>query len=204
MRFQAVSDLNDHGRYGHLSGIPQAGGTHGHRQTALRPGYGPCAVEDVSPHREAVSRRSSSQALHVCRPVSLHGRCPADLPGEPARYRTCVSAQSNKLYHMGLGATVSRSTLADANESRDWRVYAEFAHALIHTARPLYAQDSSGASRLALDIPMSERLLPANYLSSHCHSLALLALQFLRGAGARRSSHGLLIITVGWCLRGPR
>ncbi len=56
----------------------------------------------------------------------------------------CLAAQANKLYHMGLHATVSRSTLADANESRDWRMDAEFAHALIRTARPLYAHDDLG------------------------------------------------------------
>ncbi|OGQ52263.1 MAG: transposase [Deltaproteobacteria bacterium RIFCSPLOWO2_02_56_12] len=59
----------------------------------------------------------------------------------------CLRAQPTKLYHMGLRGTVSRSALADANESRDWRMYAEFAHALIRTARRLYAQDS-----LAVDL----------------------------------------------------
>lgn len=54
----------------------------------------------------------------------------------------CLRAQSTKLYHMGLHGTVSRSALADANERRDWRIYAEFAQALIRTARRLYAQDS--------------------------------------------------------------
>lgn len=54
----------------------------------------------------------------------------------------CLRAQSTKLYHMGLRGTVSRSALADANERRDWRIYAEFAQALIRTARRLYAQDS--------------------------------------------------------------
>ena len=53
----------------------------------------------------------------------------------------CLRAQPTKLYHMGLRGTVSRSALADANESRDWRIFAEFAHALIRTARRLYAQD---------------------------------------------------------------
>jgi hypothetical protein len=54
----------------------------------------------------------------------------------------CLRAQPAKLYHMGLRGKVSRSALADANESRDWRIFAEFAHALIRTARRLYAQDS--------------------------------------------------------------
>ena len=53
----------------------------------------------------------------------------------------CLRAQPTKLYHMGLRGTVSRSALADANESRDWRIYAEFAHALIRTARRLYAHE---------------------------------------------------------------
>jgi hypothetical protein len=56
----------------------------------------------------------------------------------------CLSAQAAKLYHMGFRQPVSRSTLADANESRDWRIYAEFAHRLIAQARKLYADDSFG------------------------------------------------------------
>jgi hypothetical protein len=56
----------------------------------------------------------------------------------------CLSAQTAKLYHMGFRQPVSRSTLADANESRDWRIYAEFAHRLIAQARKLYAADSFG------------------------------------------------------------
>ena len=54
----------------------------------------------------------------------------------------CLRAQSSKLYHMGLRGRVSRSALADANERRDWRIYAEFAQGLIRTARGLYARDS--------------------------------------------------------------
>ena len=53
----------------------------------------------------------------------------------------CLRAQPAKLYHLGIRGNVSRSALADANESRDWRIYAEFAHALIRKARPLYAQE---------------------------------------------------------------
>ena len=51
----------------------------------------------------------------------------------------CLSVQSAKLYHMGLRGPVSRSTLADANESRDWRIYADFAQRLICQARKLYS-----------------------------------------------------------------
>jgi hypothetical protein len=56
----------------------------------------------------------------------------------------CLRAQADKLYHMGIRSRVSRSTLADANEVRDWRIYAEFAQSLIGIARRLYAQESFG------------------------------------------------------------
>ena len=56
----------------------------------------------------------------------------------------CLSAQAAKLYHMGFRQPVSRSTLADANERRDWRIYADFAQRLITQARKLYAADSFG------------------------------------------------------------
>jgi hypothetical protein len=56
----------------------------------------------------------------------------------------CLSAQAAKLYHMGLREPVRRSTLADANESRDWRIYADFAQRLIAQARRLYASENLG------------------------------------------------------------
>ena len=56
----------------------------------------------------------------------------------------CLSAQSAKLYHMGLRQEIKRSTLADANEARDWRIHAAFAEHLIALARKLYVDDSIG------------------------------------------------------------
>ena len=56
----------------------------------------------------------------------------------------CLSAQSAKLYHMGLRQEIKRSTLADANEARDWRIHAAFAEHLIAHARKLYIDDSIG------------------------------------------------------------
>jgi hypothetical protein len=56
----------------------------------------------------------------------------------------CLSAQSAKLYHMGLRQETKRSTLADTNEARDWHIHAEFAQRLIEQARKLYAGDSFG------------------------------------------------------------
>lgn len=57
---------------------------------------------------------------------------------------TCLRAYSTKLYHLGIRGGVARSTLADANEVRDWRIYQDFALSLIQTARKLYAEDSFG------------------------------------------------------------
>jgi hypothetical protein len=57
----------------------------------------------------------------------------------------CLRAMGTKLYHMGFQGKVARSTLADANEARDWRIFADFAQVLIRTARPLYAADPIGA-----------------------------------------------------------
>jgi transposase len=51
----------------------------------------------------------------------------------------CLAAQHRKLYHAGFSGPVKRSTLANANESRDWRIYRDFAQSLIRIARPLYA-----------------------------------------------------------------
>jgi hypothetical protein len=55
---------------------------------------------------------------------------------------TCLRANSAKLYHLGIRGGIARSTLADANEKRDWRIYQDFALSLIRTARRLYARDS--------------------------------------------------------------
>jgi len=57
---------------------------------------------------------------------------------------TCLRAHQSKLFHLGIRGRISRSTLADANEQRDWRIYADFAMRLIETARKLYAHDSFG------------------------------------------------------------
>ena len=56
----------------------------------------------------------------------------------------CLRAMREKLYHMGIRGKVSRSTLADANETRDWRIYSDFAQILINEARRLYADDDFG------------------------------------------------------------
>lgn len=57
---------------------------------------------------------------------------------------TCLRSMKSKLYHMGIRSQVSRNTLSNANNKRDWRIYADFAQVLIHTARDLYINDDFG------------------------------------------------------------
>ncbi len=56
----------------------------------------------------------------------------------------CLRAQNKKTYHMGIRGSISKSTLADANENRNWHIYSDFAHALIEIARPLYVEEDLG------------------------------------------------------------
>jgi len=101
---------------------------------------------------------------------------------------TCLRAHSSKLYHLGIRGGVARSTLADANESRDWRIYQDFAMNLIRIARKLYADDSFAVELdntvYALDtttIEMSMSLFPwAHYGGTHA-AVKLHTLLDLRG-----------------------
>ena len=58
--------------------------------------------------------------------------------------KACLRSMSGKLYHMGFRSKIPRSTLADANETHDWRIFADFAQHLIGIARPLHAEDPIG------------------------------------------------------------
>ena len=63
---------------------------------------------------------------------------------------TCLTAKSDKLYHMGFRSLVKRSTLADANENRDWRIYHDLGQILISRARSLYNEEIPGLEGLAI------------------------------------------------------
>jgi hypothetical protein len=102
---------------------------------------------------------------------------------------SCLTAQAGKLYHIGLGQPVRRSTLAEANESRDWRIYAEFAQRLIAWARQLYATDSFGVDLAntvyALDattIDLSLSMFPWAHFRSTKAAVKLHTLLDLRGS----------------------
>jgi hypothetical protein len=62
-----------------------------------------------------------------------------------------------KLYHAGFRGRIARSTLADANEHRDWRIYADFAHVLIAVAKKLYANDGFAVDLDATPTPSTPR-----------------------------------------------
>src|SRR5215831_4218800 len=76
----------------------------------------------------------------------------------------CLRSMSGKLYHMGFRGRVARTTLADANERHDWRIYSDFAQVLIGIARPLHASDPIGVdlthSLYALDSTTIDLCLP--------------------------------------------
>ena len=101
----------------------------------------------------------------------------------------CLRAMQPKLYHMGIRAPISRSTLADANERRDWRIYADLAHGLISTAKELYADDDFGvdltATVYALDsttIDLCLSLFPWAHFRDHKGAIKLHTLLNLRGS----------------------
>jgi hypothetical protein len=77
----------------------------------------------------------------------------------------CLRAVQPRLYHVGIRARISRSTLADANETREWRIYADFAQSLIRTARDLYVNDP-----LAVDLANTVYALDATIIDCVCRS----------------------------------
>ena len=100
----------------------------------------------------------------------------------------CLRSQSQRVYHMGFRSFVSRSTLADANEVRDWRIYADFAQVLIARARELYRNEDLGIDLrntvYALDsttIDLCFSLFPWATYKTNQHAVKLHTLLDLRG-----------------------
>ena len=101
---------------------------------------------------------------------------------------TCLRAHGAKLYHLGIRGGIARSTLADANETRDWRIYQDFALSLIQTGRKLYAEDDFGIELThtvyALDsttIDLCLALFPWARFRKHKGAVKLHTLLDLRG-----------------------
>ncbi len=100
----------------------------------------------------------------------------------------CLRAMQSKLYHMGIRSRISRSTLAEANENRDWRIYGDFAQVLIHIARGLYVEEEFGVELdqtvYALDsttIDLCLSLFPWAKFRKHKAGIKLHTLLDLRG-----------------------
>ena len=102
---------------------------------------------------------------------------------------TCLRAMRPKLYHCGIRGNVSRNTLANANEHRDWRIYADFAQVLINRARKLYANEDFGIqlkhAAYALDsttIDLCLSLFPWAKFRKHKAAVKVHMLMDLRGS----------------------
>ena len=103
--------------------------------------------------------------------------------------QACLRAAGSKLYHLGIRSRVSRNTLANANQVRDWRLYADFAQVLIGQARRLYANDEFGVhldqTAYALDsttIDLCLTLFPWAKFRRHKAAVKLHTLLDLRGS----------------------
>lgn len=101
---------------------------------------------------------------------------------------TCLHAMQPKLYHMGFRSSLSRSTISDANEKRNWKIYAEFAHILIAQARELYKDSDNGLflkeTVYALDastIDLCLSMFPWAHFRKHKAAIKLHTLLDLRG-----------------------
>lgn len=101
---------------------------------------------------------------------------------------SCLRSMNNKLYHMGIRSKISKSTLSDANENRDWHIYADFAQVLIHRARLLYQDEPFGVELkqtvYALDatiIDLCLSLFPWAYFRKNKGAVKLHTLLDLRG-----------------------
>jgi len=102
---------------------------------------------------------------------------------------SCLRSMNHKLYHMGIRSQVSRNTLSNANNRRDWRIYADFAQVLIHTARELYLQEPLGMELeqtvYAMDattIDLCLSLFPWAYFRKNKGAIKLHTLLDLRGS----------------------
>ena len=137
-------DLNSDRSFCHPAGNLSAGGSDAHRETGL------CSVDEHLPlmtFRRSVARYRSH---HKVQRFSCLDQC-LSMAFAQLTYRqslrdieACLRAQASKLYHLWIRSTVARNTLANANATRDWRIYCDFAQSLIAMARRLYVNEPFG------------------------------------------------------------
>ena len=94
--------------------------------------------------RRPVWRRSPGPDAFLRRAIPVHGFAQLTYRESLRDIETCLSVHASKLFHMGFRQPVRRSTLADANERRDWRIHAALAQRLITQARTLYVDEELG------------------------------------------------------------
>ena len=146
--FQSGLDLNvESETFGFLR--ISARNRHAPRQARICATHALSPAEHVSPLCRRPPGRVQGQGLLLPGPVLRHGLRPVDLHESLRDIEVNLRAQARRLYHMGFRCqTISRNTLANANATRPWQIYADFAQHLIALARPLYATEPFG---LALD-----------------------------------------------------
>jgi hypothetical protein len=101
----------------------------------------PLRIEEMY---SSLSRRLQGSIVHLSKLILHDGIRAINLSRKSQGHRSMFKCAPIKTYHLGIRSKISKSTLADANNSRDWRIYADFAQVFINIARPLYAKEDIG------------------------------------------------------------
>ena len=117
---------------------------HEFRENDLCPVDGLCPRIRVPKMRRSIQRQSQGDQLFLLGSVLCMAFAQLTYRESLRDIQVCLRATQSRLYHLGIRGKVSRNTLAHANQTRDWRIYADFAQILIAKARKLYAADSFG------------------------------------------------------------
>src|SRR5271168_5637704 len=139
-----VSDLNRKWPFALAFRVSPPRSRHVPRQDPVRAGHGLPAVEDFHRIVNRYGGDHRTRSLSCAEQFRVMAFAQLTYRESLRDIEVCLAAQAGKLYHMGIGAAVARSTLADANESRDWRIYFELAQRLIIKARALYVDEDFG------------------------------------------------------------
>ena len=115
-----------------------------YRQAGVRAVDGASAAFDVSPLRGTLRGEHKVKSFSCLDQYLSMAFAQLTYRESLRDIEACLRAQGSKLYHLGIRSTVSRNTLANANATRDWRIYCEFAQRLIAIARRLYANEPFG------------------------------------------------------------
>jgi hypothetical protein len=138
-----ATDLNSICQFGHdFPASGREGVAEAFRTDRVCSGDERAADARVSQVRTSLPMRTTRSHVLLPRSVSLHGSCPVDVPRIAAGHRDVFTSGIGQAVSHGDSRAHSRSTMADANEGRDWRIYTDFAQVLIGTARQLYIDET--------------------------------------------------------------